>query len=404
MPATVNDPVAIIPDRFGSSYAYGCGVGTFQLGVQQFIACSNPASLQIAWGLTPDGTPPDVFARARILMTSDSGLSWEELDEAGAPEISTYKIHGTSDFRGLFTPIGACYKDAATLYVAYFKWSYVYGDPAVLAFSEFDLTTGLWGAEVSGGPTTNTALTKNMSICIRSTDGAIVFMWNGNEVVSGNKQRNFYAVYNGGWSAAAPVDTAQTGSTDKYGMYGVVAGTAGRVHFFWQVSPAFVVNMRTLTSGGALQSIVQISTDVADGQYVFGAVPSAPAAWNAGANIGIAYVKTETDQVAYASVATSANVPVFSESAIGGVGALILMGLTGNGQITNGLVAVITDGVLGYQAFSSDDGGATWDSGQVLTFPASPGGPQIFGFYALGITNGQQSGGFVANAWLFLPE
>ena len=408
--------IAIAPGRFGTPYAYGNGVGTFQRGQNLYIVCSNPALRQTSWdNSTPSGTPPPILAQAHVLKSTDGGATWDEVDSGNAPSVALLKNHGTPDFRGLRSPMAATYQDADTLIVAYWVWDYVYNDPVELRFSTFDLITDTWGPETAGGPTSETVL--NMSVAFRSGDGATIFEYDGSETVMASSfSRVFYLIYNAGFGAETPIDVAQTGSTTNYNWAGAVAGDSDRTHLFYRTSTApdvpgpSTLLQATLKSTDVLQAPVTITAavDTSDDTHV----PPNRAPWSTAIgrsitgtiNLYIAWVK-DGDLTLNYSTAVSADTPVFSDVLIG-LANCVEAGIFNAGFTTTvGLIAA-SESPINTLTYTGSTDGTTWDAGTPLTQP-DPTDPEYRNMQGLGILagdGGYGSAGVVVNSLFTAPS
>lgn len=412
MPLTASF-VAIAPERFGSVYQYGNSGGVFQRGDSLYMVCTNPGRPQSGWSAV-SGTPPPILAQARILKSQDGGFTWTEVDVDGGPQVSLQKA-ATAPFRGIYSPTAACYQDPDTLLVGYFVWDYTNGDPVELRFSVFDMSTDTWGAETSGGPTSSTVTSLGMAQ--RPSDGATVFMYDGQETVSATRyDRCFFVVYNVGWGLETAVDPAQTGSTNNYSFAGVVPGSASRTHLFYanpdplSVTPT-ILKQNTLTSLDALVGPVQITTAVQIGQGGRG-----PWNWSratarvlsGSTQIVIGYIK-DADGFLYLSKATSANTPVFTENQITAVTAQSPVGVFNIGlALSQGASAsAFESGESELIATGSRDL-ATWDPATIVSpvpfaVPILAGGAlEIFGLAngpGIDSSDGFLNAGFVVNTF-----
>lgn len=403
--------VAIAPGRFGSPNAYGNGVGTFQRGTDLYIVCSNPGYGQSSWrNADVDTDPPPILAQAHVLKSQDGGATWVEVDENNGPQVSLQK--STTVFRGLTSPISACYQDGDTLLVGYFVWDYTYNDPVDLRFSTFDMSTDTWGAEVAGGPTSETVA--NLSMAFRAGDGAIVFLYDGLETVGTPFSRMFYVVYNAGWGAEAPIDVAQTGSTDNYNMAGAVAGDSDRTHLFYRTDVGGTSNLlqSTLTALDALIAAVTITSDVDTAQL---GVPPKFAPWGTPVarqlfgvgitNLFIPYIKDTTVDLNF-SHAVSADSPVFAEVTIGGTNCRDAGIFNCGPLIASQGLAAATQENTNNQVVSGSQDVATWESFTPVTVPQVDA-EEIINYFGLGILSGDggfYSAGIVANSLLTPPE
>jgi hypothetical protein len=416
MPLTAS-LVAIAPERFGTVYQYGNSGGTFQRGDALYIVCTNPGQPQGGgWSGSASGTPPPVLAQARMLKSVDGGFTWNEVDVDNGPQVSLQK--STTVFRGLYSPITACYKDADTLVVGYWVWDYVYNDPVELRFSLFDMSTDTWGAETAGGPTSSTVTSIGMAQ--RVSDGATIFEYDGTETVMAVKyDRTFFVVYNAGWGAETPVDAAQTGSTANYSFASVVAGDGSRTHlFFANPDPNAIVptvlKQNTLTSGNALIGSVQVTNQVAIGGGGAGAQfwGRATARLVAGVTeIAIGYAN-DPDRFLFVARATSADSPVFASNQI--TASAITQGL---GVFNIGLTQSVGAGAT-YQPSTGTEVDATgsrdlvsWDPpvevsplpfavplGNQLAIESVQNGP------GLDSSNGFFQAGFILNTFFSVPQ
>jgi hypothetical protein len=398
--------VAIAPQLFGTPHGYGQGVGTFQRNGFFYLVCSNPGYGQS----TLSGNPPGILATAHVLRSADGGFTWEALDDANAPQVSLQTTAG-----GLTSPMAACYQDADTLLVGYFVWDYVTAHPIELRFSTFDLATESWGPETAGGPTSSTVT--DLAMSRRASDGAIVFEYDGTEVVTGVRRgRAFFVIYAGGFGAATPIDAAQTGSTTHYNMGGVVTGDASRTHLFYrrstqpQVAGNVFLFQATLTALNVLTAPVQIT----DAVSTSGAVPPSQFPWSfagvrvvAGVStIFIAYSK-ESDGLLYFSHATSANTPVFTEQLIGGTATVMSPGIFNAGFTASvGVVATMLESFSNPTVTGSKDL-TTFEATTPFTLPTPPAGiGPIVGWSGLGIdvAGSLPSAGYAINTLFSPPE
>lgn len=408
------DMVAIAPGRFGSPYAYGYGCGTFQRGTDLYIVCSNPGLGQSAWtNANIDGDPPPVLAQAHVLKSSDNGATWNEVDTDNGPEVSLRK--STISFRGMFSPMAACYQDADTLIVAYYTWDYVYDSPATIRFSTFSMASDAWGAEVPGGPACTTVDDQpqlNLSIARRAGDGALIVLFDGYERLAGiNYCRLFYLVYLAGWGAAQDIDAAQTGSTDDYNIAGAVAGDADRTHLFYRTNIGGSNLLQdTLDAADTLVGAVTITTAVDTGTSSvppFGAPWGSPASRSAAGvtTLFIPYVKDGTQFLAFSS-AVSADSPTFAEVVIN-ASQSDKAGIFNCGLLTasRGLAASTVENFVDNDVTGSQDV-VTWEPETTLTFPVDPSQPVIENYSGLGITQGDGgygAAGVVANGFFITP-
>jgi len=413
------DLIAIAPGRFGSPQAYGYAAnGVFERSGALYIVCSNPAFGQNSWAnANVNGDPPPVLAQARVLKSLDDGATWDEVDTDNGPEVSIFKAPTFATFRGLTSPMAACYQDADTLLVGYYVWDYVYGSAPTLRFSSFDLSTDTWGLETAGGPAAsilgNDQPQLNLAIAFRAGDGALVFWFDAYEDVGGaNFCRMFYTVYNAGWGAATPIDVAQAGSTDNFRIAGAVTGDAGRTHLFYMTNIG-VINLlqRTLNSADVLQAVVTITSLVDTGSLL---VPPFGAPWGFASSrsaagvttLFIPYVK-DVDLDLRFQHAVSANVPVFAEVTVGGTNCA-LAGISNCGPLTDSRgLAAVTQQSVNNPAVSGSQDVSTWEAFTSLTIPADPSFPSIGQYLGLGITQGAgglYSAGFAVNAFYFPPD
>lgn len=408
--------VAIAPGRFGSPQAYGFAAnGAFERAAALYIVCSNPGFGQFSWvNDNVDGDPPPVLALGRVLKSTDDGATWAEVDIDNGPQVSIKKSNIV--FRGLTSPMAACYLDSDTLLVGYYVWDYTYGDAPEMRFSTFDMSTDTWGAEVAGGPAATILADQpqlNLSMALRSGDGAIVFEYDAYENVGGsNRCRVFCVTYLGAWGAAQPLDAGQAGSTDDYCIAGAVAGDGGRTHLAYQTNVGGSSNLLqvTLDATDTLLTPVAITSDV----DIDASTPPFGAPWGflasrtaAGVTtLFLPYVKTGTKELNFQS-ATSADSPAFAETTIGGVNC-------DNAGISNCGPIAASQGLAGVTQENFNDVGVsgsqdvtTWEPFTPLTIPVDPStGPSIGQYLGLGITQGNGglfAAGVVANAFYFPP-
>lgn len=129
--------------------------------------------------------------------------SWTEADSANRP----LNYREASAFR-----------DGNVVYVVYAADAY----PCNLAVVTFDLTTGLWGVPVTGGPAPGGY---NLGVFVtRRSDGSLVVLYGA--TVSGTSYVRYVKFVGGVWGA--PVNV----STDVHPC-GILLDSADLVHFFW---------------------------------------------------------------------------------------------------------------------------------------------------------------------------
>jgi hypothetical protein len=221
-------------------------VGPYEYGSSLFVVYPYSTNASGSW-----------VATIRVWASADAGVTWAEADGANRP------ICATADYDC------QVFREGNTLHVGYLDTG------NQINIKPFDLTTGTWGTNISGGPTPLengsdpvTPSARKFGL-VRLSGGNYVAAYRANEsVAASDYTRVYYATYNGTvWSSGTQVDTNNSGLARHSGFLGLALGASDRAHFVWFDLTWWSFLTRSLDSGGTLGDIQNTYSELLNTPY-----------------------------------------------------------------------------------------------------------------------------------------
>lgn len=181
-----------------------------------------------------------------VFRSTDRGFSWTEQDSANKltphSSFSTYSV----------------FEAGATLYMLFIDAS------GFLNIGSFNMSTSLWSTLITGGPDVSAIGLSNRVLLVRKSGGDFVAMYSSN-VASDKTTRYVTCTSGGSWGSPVTITGTNRGSVYSVGIDSadrtyIVMGYAQGVPY--PTPPDAPLALRTLTSGGTLNSEVVISNSL----------------------------------------------------------------------------------------------------------------------------------------------